>query len=268
MSISLQHFTDAGRDMLGRANNGELLTFDTMVIGAGVAAAPADIYPLVALIDHRFDVTITNQVDQGDGILILDGVINSVDIPAGQGFNLCELGLMAHIALEAPQLYSAANVMATTPDYIPDAVENPTAVHAFKIKVVIDRATNVTVVLGTSTDIIAENMGPALDPNGVAWPGVFHEKIANTLRFKRLTPGHGIEILEATADPFNITIGQKVLKVNLNVYVPIGHLVTPQGIPNSQRLKKLTLTLNSTRFPAISRPTFSWMQGVIILQHH
>jgi hypothetical protein len=238
MSIARQEFTNAGRNILGRANNGEQLTFTRIVIGAGAAAVPSDLWPLTALIDHRFDVPILAQVDQGNGILILDGVINSAAIPAGQGFDLRELGAMAHIGAEPDQLYSVANVLLVSPDYIPDEIENPAAVHAFKIKVVIDRAPNVTIQLGTSQDILAENIGAE-----TVGPGWFKEKIANTLRFKRAINGTGIELID---EPDTITISQKTLEIDLDLFVSIG---APDIFPNYSTIENAWNYLADIQIP-------------------
>jgi hypothetical protein len=246
MSIALQEFSDAGRNMLGRANNGETLTFTTMVIGAGVAANAPALWPLTALIDHRFNVNIIAQIDQGDGVLILDGVINSADIPTGQGFNLNELGLMAHIAAEPDQLYCVANTFDDTlADFIPDVDTNPTAVHAFKVKVIIDRATNVTVVIGTSADILATNIGAA-----TVGAGVFAQKIANTLQFKRLVMGPNIEIEE---DDDTITIGFQVLTVSVDLYVSntgLGHPDNNTSLPDFLTVADAMAYLRPIHIPA------------------
>jgi hypothetical protein len=221
MSINRQELTNAGRDMLGRANAGESLTISRMVIGAGRAAAPADLWPLTSLLDHRLNVPFTQKRDQGNGVLLCEGGFNSSSVAAA--FELCEVGVMAHIGAEADRLYSVANVMATGADNVDPAVES---IHAFKIKVVIDRAPNVTVVIGTSDDIMAENIGA--DTVG---PGWFREKIANTLRFKRAVAGTGIELIENPADPFAITISQKTLIADLDLYVPLNN---PGGTPTTR----------------------------------
>jgi hypothetical protein len=218
MSINRQEFTNAGRDMLGRANAGETLAITGVVIGSGRANAPADLWPRTELFNHEMNVVIIQQVDQGDGILLVDAAFNSSQAP--NAFELCELGVMAHIGTEADRLYSVANVLATGADNVDPAVES---IHAFKIKVVIDRAPNVTVVIGTSGDILVENIGAE-----TVGPGWFKEKIGNTLRFKRPVAGYGIELTENPLDPFTVTIAQKVLTTDLDLYVPLTH---PSGTP-------------------------------------
>ena len=225
MSLNRQEFTTVGRDMLGRANAGETLNISKIVIGSGAATAPAELWPLSALIQHQLNVTITQKIDQGNGILLVEGSFNSS--AAAVAFQLRELGVMAHIGAEADRLYSVANVLATGPDNVDPAVES---IHAFKIKVVIDRAPNVTVVIGESRDIIAENIG--VEAAGTGW---FKDKLGNILRFKRAVAGEGIELVENPLDPFAVTIRQRILAFDLNLYVP---LTNPGGTP-------------ATRFPTI-----------------
>jgi hypothetical protein len=218
MSINRQEFTTVGRDMLGRANAGETLTIATVVVGETRVTAPADLWPLTEIPGYVMDVTITQQTDLGDGVLLIDASFNSSQAP--RAFELCGVGVMAHIANEPDRLYSVANVLATGADNVDPVVES---IHAFKIKVVIDRAPNVTVVIGTSQDIMGENIGAA-----TVGAGVFAEKLANTLRFKRLVMGPAIEINE---DDETITIGQKTLLINLDLYVPLSH---PLGTPETR----------------------------------
>jgi hypothetical protein len=221
MSLARQEFTTVGRDMLGRANAGETLSITRIVVGSGVAAAPGDLWPLTELIEHQVDVTITQQIDQGDGVLLVEGSFNS-DV-ATAPFELRELGVMAHIAAEADRLYSVSNVLATLPDGVDPGVPS---VHAFKIKVVIDRAANVTVVIGTSGDIMAENIGVE-----TVGPGWFKEKIANTLRFKRAIEGTGIELIEELD---TITVATKSLHIDLDLFVDLSNPNEPPLFNNIQ----------------------------------
>jgi hypothetical protein len=216
MSLNTQEFTDVGRTMLGRAQAGETLTVSKIVVGSGSAAVPGDLWPLTALITHEMDVAIFSKVDDGEGTLTVEGSFNADTAP--QLFELRELGVMAHIGAEADQLYSVANVFTDAPDLIDPA---STGVHAFKIKLVIERATSVTVTFGTSTDILAENIGA--DTVG---PGWYKEKILNTLRFKRAAAGTSIELID---DGNKVTIGVKTLAVDLDLYVPLTHPDAPSA---------------------------------------
>ena len=206
MSLNRQEFTNAGRNMLGRANDGELLNIARIVVGEGVANLPNELWPLPALITHVMDVTITQRVDQGNGIMLIDGAFNSSQAP--RAFDLRELGVMASVAGEAELLYSVANVLATGADHVDPAVES---IHAFKVKILIDRATNVTITIGSSADIMGENIGAE-----TIGPGWFAEKIANTLRFKRAIEGTGIELID---EPETVTIRTRSLEVDLDLLV-------------------------------------------------
>jgi hypothetical protein len=234
MSINRQEFTNAGRDMLGRANNGEVLTIAHVVVGETRVNAPGDLWPLDVIPGYVMDVVITQQTDQGDGVLLIDAAFNSSQAP--RAFELCGVGVMAHIAAEPDRLYSVANVLATGADNVDPAVES---IHAFKIKVVIDRAPNVTVVIGTSQDIMGENIGAA-----TVGAGVFSDKLANTLRFKRFVMGPDIEITE---DNETVTIGRKVLLVNLNLFVDLG---APDIFPNYSTIPNALAYLADYNIPS------------------
>lgn len=214
MSINRQEFTNAGRDMLGRANNGETLTISRIVIGSGRAEDSSSLWPLTVLLNHELDVPINQKVDQGDGVLLVNCAFNSSR--ASDAFELCEVGVMARIGAETERLYSVANVLATGADHVDPDVES---IHAFNIKIKIDRAEHVTIIIGDSSDILAENIGPE-----IVGPGWFHEKLANTLRFKRAVEGTGIELLNELE---TITISQKTLRINLDLYVPLNHPDAP-----------------------------------------
>jgi hypothetical protein len=236
MSINRQEFTTVGRDMLGRANNGEVLTITTVVVGEDRVTAPADLWPLTEIPGYVMDVVITQQIDQGDGVLLIDASFNSSQAP--RAFELAGVGVMAHIAAEPDRLYSVANVLATGFDHVDPDVES---IHAFKIKVVIDRATNVTVVIGTSQDIMGENIGAA-----TVGAGVFSDKLANTLRFKRLVMGPNIEIDE---DADTITIGLRTLEVDLDIYVPTTYAGMPAGAVTFDTIAEALDYLSNIQIP-------------------
>jgi hypothetical protein len=248
MSITRQEFTNAGRDMLGRANAGETLSITRVVIGSGRATASSDLFPLIDLISPELDIEITQKTDQGDGVLLIDAVFNSDQ--ASRAFELCEVGVMAHIGTEADRLYSVANVLATGADFVdPDAK----SIHAFKIKVVIDRAPNVEIVIGESRDILAENIGAE-----TVGPGVFKEKIANTLRFKRLVEGTSIELLD---DGDSVTIGTKTLRVDLDLYVPLTHPDAPSQEVAFPTIQEALDYLSGLTIPDERRATINVAEG-------
>src|SRR5499427_10676986 len=96
MALNLQVFTNAGISMLGAADAGATLTITRIVIGSGSATQDSDLYPLTALINWQEDVTITRKQDLGNGVMLVSGVINECDMPAGPPFHLRELGIMAY----------------------------------------------------------------------------------------------------------------------------------------------------------------------------
>jgi hypothetical protein len=255
MSLAKHEFTDAGRSMLGRAQAGEVLTLTKIVVGSGSAAIPDDLWPLTALITHQMDVTISGQNDFGNGILMVEGSFLSNTAPAS--FFLREVGVMAHIGAEADQLYSVANVFADPADLIDPASPS---LQAFKIKLVIDRipAANLIIQIGPSENVIGQNL--ATDTIG---PGVYKDAAGNVLSFKRLAAGAGIELIEDAGLTY-ITIAQKQLKVNVDLYVPASHPACPtpeQGFPTIQAahdyLKQFVIPTNLTATIHVYSGTFA-----------
>jgi hypothetical protein len=215
MSLSKQEFTNAGRSMLGRAQNGETLTVTHIVVGDGNASQPSDLWPLTALIDTKLNVTISTKIDYGDGTLLVEGSFTSDAATAP--FYLREVGVLAHIGAEADRLYSVANVFADPPDYIDPAA--PT-VQAFKIKLVIDRIPTASLIvqIGPSENVLGENIGDAS-----TGPGPYKDAAGNVLRFKRFVAGVGIELIEAPAPEDGadtIEVRAKQLVTNVDLYVP------------------------------------------------
>jgi hypothetical protein len=210
MSLSKQEFTNAGRAMLGRAQNGETLTISKLVVGSGTVTLPDDLWPLTSLVAHQLDVDISARRDYGNGTMLVEGSFLSSE--AAAAFLLREVGIMAHIAAETDQLYSVANVLADSPDTVDPASPS---VQAFKVKLVIDRipAANLVIQIGPSENVIGENVGA--DTVG---PGVYKEVAANVLRFKRIAAGTGISVTE-DAGQNTITVGQKVLSIDTDLYV-------------------------------------------------
>jgi hypothetical protein len=225
MSLAQQEFTNAGKSMLGRAQAGETLTISKIVIGNGSASQASDLWPLTALIGWKMDVTISGKDDYGDGTLLVEGSFLSNTAPAV--FQLREVGIMAHIAAEADRLYSVANVFTDLPDTIDPASPS---LQAFKIKLIIDRipAANLVIQIGPSENVIGQNLATA-----AIGPGVYKDAAGNVLSFKRLAAGTGIELVEDTPQTY-ITIGQKVLKQNLDLYVPATYQNPPAGTQPEQ----------------------------------
>jgi hypothetical protein len=212
MSIAKQEFTNAGRSMLGRAQNTEVLRLTKIVVGSGTATQPSDLWPLTALKQYVMDVTISARRDFGNGVLLVEGSFKSVDAPAA--FDLREVGIMAHIGAEADRLYSVANVFTDPPDHIDPAA--PT-IQVFKVKLIVDRIPTGQLVIdiGPTEAVMGEN---TLDD--AVGPGVYKETLGNVLRFKRLEAGTRIEMIE-DANEDKITIGVKTVNQNLDFYVPL-----------------------------------------------
>ena len=209
-NLAIQHFTDAGIDMLGQANAGALLVITKAVVGSGAAATAEDIIHRTDLISKKQDVVITRKVNLGGGKMVVSGVLTEW-LMTGPAFQLRELGIMAKIGTTGTEkLYSASNVFADPPDTI---TPGGTSQHAFDIQIEIQRAENVSVVIDESTMIDAENI-PS-DPS--VGPGWFAQKTGKIFQFKRAVEGVGIELTEA-AD--RITIATKKLAVDLDLYVP------------------------------------------------
>src|SRR5262252_5231194 len=173
MALNLQVFTNAGISMLGAADAGATLTITRIVIGSGSATQDSDLYPLTALINWQEDVTITRKQDLGNGVMLVSGVINEWDMPAGSPFQLRELGIMAYtsgatgtkgtppppsagpgitpptpVPVSTDQLYCVSNVYTQPPQVVTPGGTNS---WAFDIQVEIDRATSVVINIGQVT---------------------------------------------------------------------------------------------------------------------
>src|SRR5580765_908730 len=220
MSLSKQEFTDAGRSMLGRAQNGATLTITKIVVGSGQASQPSDLWPLTALKVQEMNVVISAKRDYGQGTLLVEGSFTSPQAP--HAFSMREVGIMAHIASEADRLYSVANCFTDAP--IPIDPASPT-VETFKIKLIVDRipTANLVVQIGPSENVIGSNIGP--DTVGA---GVYKDAAGNVLNFKRLVQGANMDIHES-ADENSIYIGMNLLPNNVDLYVPMSYANPPSG---------------------------------------
>jgi hypothetical protein len=206
--------------MLGRAQAGELLRITKLVVGSGHATTPDELWPLTTLLMHEMNVTISTTRDLGDGTLVVEGSFRSDQAP--HAFDLCELGVMAHLGTEADRLYSVANVFADDPDHIDPAA--PT-MQVFKMKLIIDRipSGNITVTIGPSEVVTGENL--LADTVG---PGVYKETAGNVLKFKRIKEGANMDIHEEDGGS-SIYIGTSVLANSVDLYVPLTYPSPPSG---------------------------------------
>jgi hypothetical protein len=262
MALSKQEFTDAGRSMLGRAQAGETLTISKIVVGSGTASIPDDLWPLTALVAHQLDVNISAKHDYGQGTLLVEG--SFLSSAASAAFQLRELGIIGHIGAEADRLYSVANVLTDPPDTVDPASPS---LQAFKIKLVIDRipAANLVIQIGPSENVIGQNL--ATDVEG---PGIYKDAAGNVLSFKRIAAGVGIELTQDVGETF-ITIAQKRLTVNVDLYVPASHPQCPApevGFPTVQAahdyLLQFTIPSNLTATIHVYSGTFA---GAVSFTH-
>jgi len=254
MSLQQQVFTNAGIDLLGQADAGATLTIEKIVVGSGSASGDSDIYPLTALISWKADVTIVRKTDLGSGKMLVSGLLNEWEL-TGSPFQLKELGIMAHTGtlvggthgppVSAPGvtpptpgpgpsplvippgtsvLYCASNVYADAPDTVTPGGLNQ---HAFDITVEIDRASDVTVVIGDASTVDCRNI-PA---DATVGPGWYAMREGNIFDFKRLVKGTGIYVIDSGD---RIEIGVSTLKQNIDLYVPVTYASPPPGTDPSQ----------------------------------
>jgi hypothetical protein len=264
MSLAQQEFTDAGRSMLGRAQNGEILTITNIVVGDGSALTPSDLWPLTALIDLKYTVTISTRRDYGNGTLLVEGSFESNAISSA--FYLKELGVMAHIGSEADRLYSVSNVFTDPPDYIDPAA--PT-IQAFKVNLVIERIplTSLVIQIGPTDNVLGENVGA--DTVG---PGPYKDAAGNVLQFKRFAAGPFISITEDSGENV-ITIGQNIIQTNVDLYVPTSNPNAPNptvAFPTIQAahdyLLQFTIPADKTATIHVYKGTFV-STGAILINH-
>jgi hypothetical protein len=263
MSIAKQEFTDAGRSMLGRAQNGERLTITNIVVGSGSASQPSELWPLAALITPEMVVPISTKSDYGQGTLLVEGSLRSDTAP--HAFDLREVGVMAHLGTEADRLYSVANCLLEAPNHIDPAA--PT-IEVFKIKLIIDRipADMLTISIGPSENVIGENLGLATDG-----PGWYTEALGNVLKFKRIIQGAAMDIHDTT-DGNGVYVGTKMLTVDLDLYVPATHPDCPDpsvGFPTVQAAVNYLLpwTIPSGRWARIHVYKGTWFHDGTNVNH-
>lgn len=247
MALNIQVFTNIGITMLGQADAGATLNVTRIVAGSGTANQDSDLYPLTQLINWGADVTITRQQDLGNGVMLVSGVLNEWDMPAGPPFQLRELGIMAWTSVSggtkkgplppapspppsgtgpapAPpvpqpvttdQLYCVSNVYHDTPQTITPGGTNS---WAFDIQVVIDRATSVVINVGQVSTYDCQN----IPTDDLTDPGWYSGRQGNVFQFKRAVQGVGI-LLDKTTYPDRIIISAAQLQNNLDLYVPMNN---------------------------------------------
>jgi hypothetical protein len=287
-----QQLTDVGWDALSVALGGGTLTFYKMQAGSGNIANDEAIPPMTALVAPVTDIAITSYVIEGDGQITLFGNISSEQIDVG--FNFTELGVFAVIedpvvgqggtpagpnitaiqgggtpgtlapvvpppAYGTPLMYSYANSYATS-DYIPGAAESTDVVNTIQVTIKIDKAPNVQISILQGEQFAVTNIG---GPEVGAGPWSYTQ--ANVAYMKRLVAGALTDIHE---DTNTITIGQKQLTADLDLYVANGN---PDISPNFSSIQNALNYLGQYVIPTsikarinVSAGTYTSATSVIV----
>lgn len=240
--------TTGGQGLIAQAHLGRKLTFTKIAVGSGNVATALTATALAAhqmnvgITSIQRDATNTNQVR-------VRGVFNNVSLTTG--FNWREMGLFARIDSEPEVLYSyVADTGAG--DLIP-AYDGANPVIVYPTIIVIIESTipiHADIVIGGDVD--AENIGTS------TVEGWFAQKAANTLQFKRPVQGDGIELTES-AD--TITIGQRILTLDLDLYVPLDHPAAGAN-PRFPTIQAAWNSLAQTTIPAGRQATINVAEGI------
>src|SRR5215472_3049407 len=240
MALNIQVFTNIGITMLGQADAGQTLNISRIVVGSGTANQDSDLYPLTQLIHWGADVTITRKQDLGNGEMLVSGVLNEWDMPAGPPFQLRELGIMAYttsaqitgtgtpppstqpgilppspVPQTTDSLYCVSNVYTDPPQTVTPGGTNS---WAFDIHVEIDRATSVVVNVGQVSTYDCQN----IPTDDLTDPGWYAGRVGNVFQFKRAVAGVGI-LLDKTTYTDRVIISAAQLQNNLDLYVPMNN---------------------------------------------
>jgi hypothetical protein len=199
-----------------------------MAAGSG-NAAPADPRDILDLAAPEIEIGIT-AVERDGGtdpdLLRVRGLFNN--LLETVGWNFRELGLYCQIDNDPEVLYSyVADTGAG--DFFPP-YDGQNAVILYPTMLVLISATiPINAVITVGADFNCENIGPE-----TVGPGWYKERVGNLFRFKRAIAGTGIELIEDSADPFSITISQKTLTVDLDLFVRNG---APDVFPNFSNIQ-------------------------------
>jgi hypothetical protein len=255
-----QRLTNVGWDALSTALGGGRLTFYKLQAGDGTIANDDAILAMTGLKQPVCDIGITKYQIEGDGQITLFGNIVSDQLDAG--FTFRELGVFAtieppvggkggtpsgsafQVAVAPPSvdlrsnpvvpaptpgtalMYSYANAYAYS-DYIPGKTDSTGVVNTIQVTVKIAEAENVQVTITAGQTLEVANIGA---PSVGAGPWSY--TAANIAWLKRLKEGPLIDITE---DANTITIGQRVLTSDLDLYVANGN---PDISPNFSSIQK------------------------------
>jgi microcystin-dependent protein len=194
-----QQLTNGGWDALADALAGQRLKFMRMSVGSGEMTPGEDLAERTDLINHVMDIPIIDYRPAGEGKVIITGALRSSDVETG--FFLREIGLWVTLtplpegSTEGPPiLYSINNTGEEGPDYIPAKGEATVVIHTIEVQVLISKAAHVeVVVILAEVYLTGENIGEDTDQPGVWHPaGLFKERIANRMRYRRLIPQPGL----------------------------------------------------------------------------
>lgn len=277
-----QQLTNVGWDALSTALGGGRLTFFKMQAGDGTIADDTAIPGMVGLVHPVCDIALVKYEIDGKGTITLFGNIASSTIDVG--FTFRELGVFATIeqpipgsggvpvsgvtAVESAPIQQVGNPVVPTPsvgtplmysycnsydksDYIPGKGETTDVVNSVQVTVVIDKAANIVINIVAGQQLSVTNIGA---PTIGAGPWSYTQ--ANVAYLKRLVAGPAIAVSE---DANTITIGQKILANDLDLYVAIGN---PDISPNFSTLAKALNYLGGFSIPSTIKARINMSAGV------
>jgi len=154
--------------------------------------------------------------------------------------------------LVADTLYTASNVYSDPPNTI-----TPGGTTSWNVDVIIeiDRATDVTIIIGSVGTYDAENI--PTDP--AVGPGWYAGRDGNVFQFKRAVQGAGITLTDSTD---RITIAVAQLTVNTDIYVPTSYPGLPAGAIKFDSIQQAHDYLLAFRIPASVQANIHVYSGV------
>ena len=282
-----QQLTNAGWDALSIALGGGRLTFFKMQAGSGTISNDEAIPPMTQLVQPVCDLAITKYAIEGDGQITLFGNIASSTLDAGFTFRelavFCTienpiLGLggvpsgpnISVMQQESPSvlanpvvpnppagtvvMYSYCNSYDTS-DYIPGSGETTDVVNTIQVTIKIGQAPDVQINILEGQQLSIVNIGP---PTVGAGPWSYTQ--ANVAYMKRLVQGAAMSITE---DADTITIGQRQLTMDLDLYVANGN---PDISPHFSTIQKALDYLGQWLIPTNVFARIHVSAGTYVLQ--
>lgn len=213
-SFPNQNLTNGGWDALADALAGQRLKFMRMAVGDGRLPEGANVADTLAeateLVHHVMDLDIIDYRSAGQGKMFITGVLRSSDVATG--FYLREIGLWVTLTPQGgneslPILYSINNA-GDSSDYIPARDEASVVVQSIEVQVIISKAPHVEVIVVLAeVYLVGENIGEENDEPGQSHPaGIFKERVANRMRYRRLNPQPGLLGLNIVEEPDEIKL--------------------------------------------------------------